>query len=1712
MSFFKQTAGQKKIIASQHPESVRYWKAALEGALSVNFKGDINGREPTGALTVLCQQTLDPQLADKLLSVAKGNRQAVDMILTATLAALLHHYYGDESLILGHGIHGTQHEEIALPLRVDFQATSTFRQILDEVRATIQAAMPHLHCLPESKETQPTIIVAPEKLKDLALSGKYAMAFLLTGEPGALALTVYARQDSHSPQQISNIVRHFFCLLERALAEPDNLQAEIQLLTVVDADLVAATNTTHADYPYTSLCTLFESTVASVPDGIAVLTDEGEYTFAELGAASDNVAVNLAKKGCGAETIVAVMVERSFRMLAAIIGVLKTGAAYLPIDTALPAERIHYMLHDSGAQCVIVDEAQKQLLPATTETVDSHDVLRCQARWLGRKVPADALAYVIYTSGSTGKPKGVMVEHHSVVNRLKWMQKAYPLVSGDIILQKTPVSFDVSVWELFWWFLEGKSVCLLAPGAEREPEKLLQTLAQRNITTLHFVPTMLGAFLDYVSATDSADNLRGIKTVFASGEALSAHQVRHFYQLLPHARLVNLYGPTEATVDVTHYVTAPTDTFIPIGLPIDNTRLYVLDKRNLLCPPGVVGELFIAGAGLARGYLNKPELTAARFISGASVSETRLYRTGDLARQLPSGAIEYFGRNDNQVKLRGYRIELDEIEHALNQHASISDARVVLKTLSDNKVHLIAYVICRPGGETTEILASLKTMLPTYMIPDALIALDSFPLSPNGKLNSAALPEPETRRQQPVAPSTAAEKRMAVIWETVLGLQTVGINENFFSLGGNSIHFVEVLAKSRKQGFSFTYQHLFKYPTIAQLLANTDNSSAEEVVQREYAAFELISAQDRSKLPPDIVDAYPLSRMQSGMLYQNALMEIDNAYHDIVSYTITGRLDIALFRKAFALYIEQQPAFRTSYNLKDYSDYLQMVHRTVDNVPLFVEDLRHLNSEDEHQRWYESWFNQEQSFQFDWQKPGFVRLHIHLLSDCLYRYSISQHNSALDGWSKMEVHTALFTLYNRLLAGEEVVLPAAVDHFRNYIGIEQATLRSTAIKTFWGETLKNSTPTVVPRIPFAAPGDDQDVSFASFDISRELSDGIIQLADQLNVPVKNVLLAAHLKLLSVIGNSDDILTGYEHSGRPELSGADRTLGIFTNSMPLRVQVNAGSWSDLIRQTYETEITLLPYRRYPLAQIKQDLKTTETLFETVFNFVHFYTLKKLKDLPAFSLQHVQAGAITEFALRVEFSRHFYTDDVELILQYQSAQFSAEQIARIGGYLIQALQQMVLNPQASHTAASLLGQAEATALEQFSQRYGSATRVVDRHGNLLPIGSRGIIHSEDPDVQGQVGRWLEDGTLEIQRESELLRECASVAPLAVSDSLHQGSLDKVAAIWAEVLNTPASGLAIDTDFFDIGGSSLGALRAVLLLDSRISLREFMQNSRLSEQAELLSQRASAIAPSSAKPGLLVPLGTLRDQPQASLVCLPYAGGNAIHFAPFAQAVKTRLPAMNVYGVELPGHDLRDEASQLRRFSDTARLITDDIVVSISGPVMLWGHCVGSAMALEVARLLQARDIPVIHLFLAARLLDTDERLHENIRDAEQLHFKQIQDFFEHWNGSASLQNLGKRYEDQLVASFRHDSLETNHYLLARKAQTAIPRLAVPASVVIADDDWCTSGYQEHYKAWEQLLVTVELSVLNTGGHFFASTCPDDAAARVEAVVHRGTTSVV
>ncbi|MFJ3793113.1 amino acid adenylation domain-containing protein [Kitasatospora sp. NPDC090091] len=849
-------------------EQLAYWRERLAGAPAAL---ELPTDRPRAAVQGFNGGALPVELPEPLMRelgrLAHRRGATTYMALLAVYTLLLARYSRRSDVVVGVPVAARDRPELepligyfvnTLPIRTDLGGTPDFGEVLDRVREACLGAYAHQDVpfelvageagtardLSRPPVFQASFAYGREAVPDLTLGGA-ELERVLVRSGGArfdLELQAFDRdgglsgwfeydRDLFDESTVARMAAHFRRLAEQVVADPERPVDRLELLAADERlRILAEFNATARDWPEEAgwIHQCFEDRARQQPEAEAVRFEGHGLGYGELNRRANRLAHRLRRLGVGRDVVVGVGMERSPELVVALLAVLKAGGAYLPLDPGLPPARLEHMVRDARVPVLLTLRGVLGRLPAVEAEVLCVEEFEAGPA-AGEPdtdpdvaVDGEDLAYVIYTSGSTGTPKGVMNVHAGIRNRLLWMQDAYRLDATDRVLQKTPFSFDVSVWEFFWPLMTGAALVLARPEGHRDSAYLAETVRAERITTVHFVPSMLQVFL-----REPVEECTSLRRVVCSGEALP-RDLQDRFLARSRARLYNLYGPTEAAVDVTHWTCRAEDGRrpVPIGRPIANTRVYVLDGSLRPVPVGVPGELHLGGRGLARGYLNRPELTAERFVRDPFDPDPRgrLYRTGDLARFRPDGALEFLGRLDHQVKLRGFRIELGEIEAVLAEHPRVREAVVTARPHRAGDLRLVAHLTAAGGGapDRAELAGHLGRRLPAYMVPAVFEVLDALPLTPSGKVDRAALPEPDAARTGPAAPFTAPgsglERTLAGLWRKVLGVERVGAHDNFFDLGGHSLLMAELRSLlAADTGHRVSMVELFQYPTVASL-------------------------------------------------------------------------------------------------------------------------------------------------------------------------------------------------------------------------------------------------------------------------------------------------------------------------------------------------------------------------------------------------------------------------------------------------------------------------------------------------------------------------------------------------------------------------------------------------------------------------------------------------------------------------------------------------------------------------------------------------------------------------------------------------------------------------------------------------------------------------------------------------------------------------------
>ncbi|MBV4456047.1 non-ribosomal peptide synthetase [Pseudomonas azadiae] len=1161
--------------AGEKASQLDYWHKLLSGpqpVLALPFDQPRPAQQSFGGARQ--DIALEPVLVVGLKALAQREGVTMFMLLLASFQAFLYRYSGQQDIRIGVPIANRNRVETesligffvnTQVLKADLDGRMTFAQLLQHTKRRALEAQAHqdlpFEQLVEALQPERSLSHNPlfqvmfnhqahshsaaQQLPGLRVANlewdSHSAQFDLSldtqesGE-GIWASLTYAT-DLFSAATVARMGEHWLSLLRDAVA---NAAVHVQDLALLNAgereQILYQWNATERDYPQGQwVHSLIEGQAQAQPDAPALRFNDLSLSYAELNRRANRLAHRLIEAGVGPDVLVGLAVERSIDMVVGLLAVLKAGGAYVPLDPEYPRERLAYMLHDSGVKLLLI---QAHLLGQLPIPQGLETLVLGEADFEGYSdanpdiaLDGENLAYVIYTSGSTGQPKGAGNRHSALLNRLQWMQEAYGLDASDTVLQKTPFSFDVSVWEFFWPLMTGSRLVVAAPGDHRDPAKLIRLINQEKVTTLHFVPSMLQAFLqDPAVAT-----CQSLQRIVCSGEALPVDAQQQVFAKLPQAGLYNLYGPTEAAIDVTHWTCVDEGRdAVPIGRPIANLGCYILDSNFEPAPVGVLGELYLGGIGLARGYHHRPALTAERFIAHPFIKGERLYRTGDLARYREDGVIEYAGRIDHQVKLRGLRIELGEIEARLLEHDWVRETAV----LAVDGKYLVGYLVLQNAGDDwREVLAiHLAHHLPDYMVPAQWMLLEQMPLSPNGKLDRKALPRPEATHHYE-APQNDLEQRIAAIWAEVLGVEQVGSNDNFFERGGDSIISIQVVSRARAAGIHFTAKALFQHQTVRSLARVAQLQTARVIeqgpVQGETPLLPFQQLFFERELPDhhhwnQSVLLTPRQPMRGDQL--EAALQALTQHHDVLRLSFSRQAEGWTARHdAQAATLLWQASVQDSAELQNLCERAQR--------------------------------------SLDLQQGPLLRAVLAEMADGSQRLLLVMHHLVVDGVSWRVFLEDLQSQYRQQR------LPAKTSSFKAWAERLQAHARSEAVqpqKHFWLQQLQGVSADLPCRDPHAA----RPARLARTVVSRLDAERTRQLLQQAptayRTQINDLLLTALARVVCQWTGKASSLIQLEGHGREELFDdidLTRTLGWFTSLFPVRL-TPAESLATSIKQIKE----------------------------------------------------------------------------------------------------------------------------------------------------------------------------------------------------------------------------------------------------------------------------------------------------------------------------------------------------------------------------------------------------------------------------------------------------------------------------------------------------------------------------------------------------------------
>ena len=1304
-------------------ERIGYWRDRLADApLALELPTD----RPRPVMPTYRGKTrrtkLPPELSAAVRAFARAEGATVFTTLLAVYYVLLHRLSGQNGVNVGATVSGRDHSELedaiglyanTVVLAADLEGAPTFRTLLAQVRATVSGALAYqdvpfevlvAELQPERDLSRhPIFQVFFAQVPHAPLEIEGAEPFDAQLSTSRFDITLFVEEESDEQldlvweyatdlfddETIAGFEAHYLELLHAALDDAEQSVERLPMLAPeARRELIAAPDA--QEFAIGCLHELFAQRVAASPDAPAVTFEGTTISYRELDARANAVAHRLRAVGVGRETLVALCLERSSELVIAILGVLKAGGAYVPLDPEYPADRLAYVLEDSGAPVLLTQERLLERLPAhdaqtlclDTEPAHHEETLEAPPS-VSR--PED-LAYVIYTSGSTGRPKGVQVEHRQVARLFTATEAWFNFSASDTWLLFHSYAFDFSVWELWGPLLYGGRLVVPPHWTTRSPELLAELLVAEGVTVMNATPS---AFLMAMTELlDVADDLK-LRFVVFGGEALRPLALKPWFERMTvdGPTLVNMYGITETTVHVTYRPLTASDAeqeASPIGRPIPDLQLYVLDALLEPVPPGVPGELFVGGAGVARGYLHRPELTAERFLSNP-FGAGRLYRSGDRVRRRADGEIEFLGRLDDQVKIRGFRIELGEIEAALAEHEAVSKCvvRAVEASPGDNRL-AAWFVPAAPAGDGDQtalrdaVWATLDEKLPPFMVPSSLALLDTLPLTPNGKLDVRALSTPvweRGREDEAAGLRTETETRIADIWCKVLGIDTVAPGDSFFNLGGHSLLAARVVTQIRESfEIKVSVRAIFEHPTLGAFAAHIDALSSEASPASEQSATAPEPASHRSH--------YPLSANQQQLLFFEELDPGGSLYNAGLAIAVSGPLQRELLEQAIKGVMQRHEALRTVFVRQNEVAEQLVLERW--NVELPLIDLSAL-PDDERERELHRLLREHSLRTFDLAAEPMLRTALFRLDDEAHVVLFQPHHIAVDGWSVDILYREVQELYDAAVEGRNPNLPELTLQYRDFAVWQRQRLQGRRLDDeleYWRTALAGA-PTFLP-LPADRPRPAvQRYEGATHEVllDRELAQTISSLAREEGVTPYMLLLGVFGTLLYRVTGRDDILLGgpFANRSRPEF---EQLVGYFANTLVVRLRL-AGNpdFRELLTRAREATLEVLDHQELSFEAIVEAVRpprevAANPLFQV--NFRVRVDAAPTLELAGTTTQRIPLDlGLARFDLALEL--HVHQDGVLAQFNYDSALFDAQTVERLAEDFVGLLRQVLARPE-------------------------------------------------------------------------------------------------------------------------------------------------------------------------------------------------------------------------------------------------------------------------------------------------------------------------------------------------------------------------------------------------------------------------------------------------
>ncbi|MBW4670971.1 MAG: amino acid adenylation domain-containing protein [Cyanomargarita calcarea GSE-NOS-MK-12-04C] len=1303
-----------------------YWKQQLADAPALLSLPTNRPRPAVQTFQGASQSfVLSSELTAALSLLSKTEGVTFFMTMLAAFDSLLCRYTGTEDIVVGSPIanrNRLEFEELigffvnTLVYRTDVSGNPTFRELLRRVREVAMSAYTHqdlpfemlVEVLQPKRDLSysplfqvmfvyeedvsahnielPGITSRPYRVKNN--TAKFDLTLYLGQTPAGLECSWVYNTDLFDASTIERMTNHFQTMLEGIVANPDQTISQLPLLPTNELlQLLFEWNDNQINYSQDKcIHQLFEEQVERTPDAVAVVFEGQQLTYQELNSRANQLANYLRTLGIRPEVLVGICIERSLEMVVGLLGILKAGGAYVPIDPAFPQERVGFMLEDAQVSVLLTNDSLMLQFPNRMVCLDSdwEKIAQENDANLENIATPQNLIYVIFTSGSTGRAKGVAIEHQQVLNYLSGIQeRIFPSVGGNFALAST-FAADLGNTVLFPSLCGGGCLHILSKERVSDPNALLNYCQQHPIDCLKIVPSHLAALL----TSAHPETILPRQRLILGGEATSWDLIEKIQHYAPNCKIFNHYGPTESTVGVLTYGvdSQPLNyhtQIVPLGRPLPNIEIYLLDRQMQPVPIGVPGELYIGGAGLARGYLNRPDLTQEKFIPNPFKDSlnARLYKTGDLARYLPDGNIEYLGRIDNQVKIRGFRIELGEIEALLSQHPALAQTVV---TAQDKR--LVAYIVAHQGQKPTinQLQNFLSQKLPDYMMPSAFVMLEALPLTLNGKIDHRALPVPDAAFSESdfVAPRNSTEEALASIWSKVLGIEKVGIHDNFFNLGGHSLLIIQVLAYCW-QDFSvqIPLRQFFKSPTIADLAVAIIESQNQGT---DVSKYEVIPQKTNQK-------SAPLSFAQQRLWFLEQLEPNSSNYHIAKVVRLTGSLNIAVLHQSLNAIVVHHEVLRTNFLIED-GNPIQVI-----GIPREVE-LPLVNLQDclpgERNTEVQQLLQQESQRPFNFSDGLMLRAKLLQIAPQEHILSLVMHHIASDGWSVGVLWNQLRELYTAGLNGKPNPLPIMPIQYADFAVWQREWLSGEELANqlnYWKQQLAGASPVLDLPTDYPRPSIQTYRNASQFLLlNQDLTAALKAVSRQQGVTLFMTLLAAFQTFLYRYTGQEDIIVGSPIAGRNRTELND-LIGFFINTLVLRTNLSGSpSFTELLAQVSQVALGAYTHQDMPFQKLVEELKlerdlSRNPLFQVWFNMLNLGDIQL--ELPGLTVENV---LLPEAASKFDLSLYLQeqNEGIQLELDYNADLFTPERMQEMLSQYHHLLEQIVANPSSNITELSLV----------------------------------------------------------------------------------------------------------------------------------------------------------------------------------------------------------------------------------------------------------------------------------------------------------------------------------------------------------------------------------------------------------------------------------------